>query len=138
MENNTTLSFNQSLTPPGISLYLLALLPVKLSLGLINVTFNILIIFIVLIVIKTKTFSNLLFMSTAVSDCILGFLSIPFMTLFTTYGYWPLGKTACIFWVINDFSNGNYTALKNNTFYLALLYYLRKHKHLQLFNNCHS
>jgi hypothetical protein len=36
----------------------------------------------------------------------IGVFSIPFMTVFTTMGYWLLKKELCMFWVINDFSIG--------------------------------
>jgi hypothetical protein len=43
-----------------------------------------------------------------------GLISTPFMIVFTYYGYWPLGKGSCVFWIINDYSTGcivNYSYL---------------------------
>jgi 5-hydroxytryptamine receptor 1 len=37
----------------------------------------------------------------------IGAISIPLMTLFTTLNYWPLGEPLCMFWLVNDFSAGS-------------------------------
>lgn len=95
--NNQTLSY----------LKLAYLLPFKIALGVINIIFNGYIIVLVLVIVKNKSYSNMLFLSGALADLMIGILSIPFLTLTTSVGFWPLGKSACIFWVINDFSIGS-------------------------------
>ena len=82
------------------------LITVKVILTILNLFFNGSIIYIILFRLKRKTYSNFLFLSGTLSDFMIGLMSIPFMTIFTTFGFWPLGKATCIFWVINDFSIG--------------------------------
>lgn len=103
---------------------LVSLIPVKVLLAFINVFFNSYIIVLVLFVVKKRSFSNFLFMSGAIADLMIGLLSIPFMTVFTTVGVWPLGKFACIFWIINDFSIGSIS--------IYSLLFLSIHRYLQI------
>lgn len=101
-------------SPISIATYLYCLMPVKLLIGVINFIFNGYIIHLVVFRIKKKTYSNILFLFNAIADFTSGLISIPSMTLFTTIGYWPLGKATCLIWVINDFavtSIGAYTLL---------------------------
>lgn len=79
----------------------------KILLTIVNIFFNGIIIYLILFKLKKRTFSNFLFLSGAISDFMIGLMSIPFMTIFTSYGYWPIGEATCIFWVINDFSIGS-------------------------------
>ena len=98
----------------GPALYLIYLIPVKLLIGILNFIFNGYIIWLVIFCIRKKTYSNLLFFFNAIADFTTGLVSIPSMTVFTTIGYWPLGKIPCLIWVINDFSVvsiGAYTLL---------------------------
>jgi hypothetical protein len=118
----SNVTFSNSSTTTAI--YLIYLMPVKVLLAVFNITFNGVVIVIVLFFIKKKTFSNYLFMSNAVADFIIGILSIPFMTIFTTFTYWPLGHHLCIFWIINDFSVGSLSI------YSLLL--IAIHRYLQL------
>ena len=97
-------SENSNSTNLPIATYLYCLIPVKLLIGVINYIFNGYIIHLVVFKIKKKTYSNILFLFNAIADFTSGLISIPSMTLFTTIGYWPLGKVTCVIWVINDFA----------------------------------
>ena len=81
-------------------------MPLKVLLVVITLIFNSLLIIIIFFILKTKTFSNILFASNAICDFMVGLISMPLMIVFTYYGYWPLGKETCVFWVINDFATG--------------------------------
>lgn len=105
LNENAILFANETITTGTTNLRYL--IPIKVTLALVNVTFNGYVIVLVLVVIKHKSYSNYLFASGALADLMIGLLSIPFMTVFTTVGYWPLGKTLCVFWIINDFSIGS-------------------------------
>ncbi|RNA17429.1 histamine H3 receptor-like, partial [Brachionus plicatilis] len=84
----------------------IVLITAKVILAILNIFFNGSIIYIILFRLKRKTYSNFLFLSGTLSDFMIGLMSVPFMTIFTTFGFWPLGEATCIFWVINDFSIG--------------------------------
>jgi hypothetical protein len=80
------------------------LLPFKITLIISTVTFNLLIIYIIKFLIKKKTYSNTIFLSKSIADVIVGASSISFMTVFSSYGYWPLGHYLCVFWLVQDYS----------------------------------
>ncbi|CAF1013475.1 unnamed protein product [Brachionus calyciflorus] len=82
------------------------LIILKAILSLLCIFFNGFIIYLVCFKLKHRSYSNFLFLSGAISDFMIGLLSIPFMTVFTSYGFWPLGEGLCLFWVINDYSIG--------------------------------
>ncbi|XP_012561685.2 muscarinic acetylcholine receptor M3 isoform X1 [Hydra vulgaris] len=50
-----------------------------------------------------RTASNWLILSLAVADTWIGAVSINFYTVYLAYGYWPLGKIACNFWLSTDY-----------------------------------
>lgn len=83
------------------------LLPLKLSLTVISTVLNGYIIGLFIVVIKTNTYSNWLFFCGVVADFMIGAISVPFFTIYTTFGYWPLGKSACIIWLITDSAAGS-------------------------------
>jgi hypothetical protein len=72
------------------SLILLILLPVKVSVAALTVLLNPIIIVVAGVLLKKKTYTNCLFLSVAVSDLLVGLISLTSMTLFTTRGFWPL------------------------------------------------
>ena len=82
----------------------LTLLPFKICFWFCSASFNITIILILTLKFKKKSYSDMLYLSSTMSDCVAGVSSIAFMTVYTTYGYWPLGYSPCVFWVINDYS----------------------------------
>jgi hypothetical protein len=102
LSSNSSSDYSQVET--SLKLNLIYLIPIKLIMGLIGATFNGYIIILVLFIIKNKSYSNFLFMGCAIADLSSNIISVPFLTIFTSVGYWPLGKTPCIIWVINDFS----------------------------------
>ena len=101
--NETSTDSNNAVPVNNLEIYTT---PLKVLLVVINLIFNSLIIIIIFFILKTKTFSNILFASNAICDFMVGLISTPFMIVFTYYGYWPLGKETCVFWVINDYSTG--------------------------------
>ncbi len=54
--------------------------------------------------IKKKTYSNTLFLSKSVADIVIGATSMPFLTVYTNNGMWPLGYGLCVIWVVLDYS----------------------------------
>ncbi|XP_012561731.1 muscarinic acetylcholine receptor M3 isoform X1 [Hydra vulgaris] len=50
-----------------------------------------------------RTASNWLILSLAVADTWISAISINFYTVYLVYGYWPLGKIACKFWLSTDY-----------------------------------
>ena len=120
-ENSTDLPTS---TVSSIATYLYCLIPVKLLIGIINFIFNGYIIHLVIFRIRKKTYSNVLFLFNAIADFTSGLISIPSMTLFTTIGYWPLGKVTCLIWVINDFAVTSISAFT--------LFTIAVHRYLQI------
>jgi hypothetical protein len=80
------------------------LLSIKIFIIFATIFLNLIIVFIVIFMTKKKTYTNILFMSMALADFMVGLVSLTSMTIFTWNGYWPLGYSACVFWIINDFS----------------------------------
>ena len=79
-----------------------------LSLQILLIVFTVfsnLTIVITVIVKKEKTFSNCIFLSIALSDCIVGAIPMTFYALIYNFGYWPFGDSMCLLWVILDFSS---------------------------------
>jgi hypothetical protein len=81
-----------------------ALLPIKTLIVLTAVSINMLLIITIGFLMKKKSYSYYLFLSTSFSDFFLGLFSIPCMIVFTTYARWPAGIHLCKFWIINDYS----------------------------------
>lgn len=82
-----------------------ALQIVRISIIFLTVIPNFLIIVTVIFIIKKKTYTNYLFMSMAMADLVIGAISLPFYTIYSTFKYWPLKQYVCIFWVINDYAS---------------------------------
>ena len=106
MENENNFSnealFNESFKRPEPH-HSVALLTIKVAITFTTSSFNLLIV-IVILRSRDKTYSNILYGSMALADFLIGSISIPFMTVFSTLDYWPLGDIACIIWNINDVS----------------------------------
>lgn len=120
--NDLNESYNNSLAMENLSssincsnsnndLMEIALLSFKIMVAVVNLIFNSIIIFIVLYLIKTKTFSNMLFMSCSLSNLIIGLIGVPSTIIVDKLNYWPLGKPLCIFWLTTDFSSGSISAM---------------------------
>jgi hypothetical protein len=104
-ENNTIYDSNNSTDEPtATNNILIILLPIKIFSIIATVFLNLVIILVIGVIIKKKTYTNCLFLSRAVADLLVGCISFSSMTIFTTKGFWPLGYLACIFWVINGYS----------------------------------
>ena len=99
------------------------LLPVKIVVVLATLILNLLVL-IAIVRLRTKAYSNFLFASMALADFSIGSISIPFMTLFSTLDYWPLGSVPCVFWIINDFSSTSIS--------LMSLFLISIHRYLQV------
>ena len=123
INNFTNISaYNISSTSDGKSTLIIATLPLKILMILLTVLLNLLIILSNTFQKKDKTFSTYLFLSITISDLIVGFSSMSFMTIFTYYAYWPLGYTLCAFWIVVDYSTC--TVNLTSIFILTLQRYL--------------
>lgn len=127
---NANTTSNDTNIVDSLVLHLTYLIPVKLAIGVVNILFNGYLIILVLFIIKRKSYSNILFMCGAFADFTTGVISIPFMTIFTTIGYWPLGKAPCLFWVINDFSVTTVSA--------CCLLTIAAHRYFQIISPIHT
>lgn len=102
MMSNSTL-FNNGTLVPSMDLEFVHLF-IKITIIIMTVLPNLLILIMVKLITK-KNYTDYLFMSKSVADLIVGTFSLPFMTIYTTFKYWPLKQFVCIFWVINDYSS---------------------------------
>jgi hypothetical protein len=71
-------------------------LTIKLLIIFFTAFLNGLLIYIFTIVIKRCYYSNLIFLSIAVSDFVVGSLSMTTQTLIDYMSYWPFGKPSCL------------------------------------------
>lgn len=102
---NFDLNITNTSSVPEIGLLLYWLLPLKVILSLVTAGLNLLIIVVIVFIIKIKNYSNLIFLSMSIADFMVGSISIPFYTIYTTFGnYWPLGYYVCIYWLVNDYT----------------------------------
>jgi hypothetical protein len=62
---------------------------------------------------KNRKRIDLCFMSNAISDLLIGMVIMPFTTIYTLFGYFPLGETTCFIWNILDFTVGTVRNLIN-------------------------
>lgn len=104
-ENDSTVIVNVTVVSKWSMGSTYAWLIVKILVCLLTFSLNLLIIFIVFLRIKKISYTNFLFASMALADCLIGLISMPSLTLFTTYAYWPLGFSPCVFWVVIDYSS---------------------------------
>ena len=85
MDINSTINFEEIVYQNGLKI-----LPLKLSITLLNVLLNTIA---VLVFSKLKrTFSNLLFISLSLSDLIIGIFFMPLHIVNTIFYYWPFGN----------------------------------------------
>ena len=92
-----------------ISLFKFIVLPFKILLSVVTTLLNLVIMIVIIFIIKRKTYSNMIFLSMATADFIVGIVSLPFMIIYSTFGYWPLGYAFCVAWCINDWTSGTVT-----------------------------
>ena len=104
---NINASLNDNLTLTATSAFQYTLLPVKIAFSLSSVILNIIVLVVLVLKIKNKTFSNYILISLCMSDFILSIVSFNSLTIFSTFNYWPLGKHVCLFWIIVDYSCGS-------------------------------
>ncbi|XP_064112330.1 muscarinic acetylcholine receptor DM1-like isoform X1 [Macrobrachium nipponense] len=60
---------------------------------------------------QLQTISNYFLFSLAVADITIGLVSMPFFTLYTLLGYWPLGPLVCDTWLALDYLASNASVL---------------------------
>ncbi|VVC98631.1 unnamed protein product [Leptidea sinapis] len=60
---------------------------------------------------QLQTISNYFLFSLAVADFAVGLISMPLFTMFTIYGYWPLGPHICDTWLALDYLASNASVL---------------------------
>ncbi|XP_069947872.1 muscarinic acetylcholine receptor DM1 isoform X2 [Cherax quadricarinatus] len=60
---------------------------------------------------QLQTISNYFLFSLAVADITIGLVSMPFFTLYTLMGYWPLGPLVCDTWLALDYLASNASVL---------------------------
>ncbi|XP_050348620.1 muscarinic acetylcholine receptor DM1 [Nymphalis io] len=60
---------------------------------------------------QLQTISNYFLFSLAVADFAVGLISMPLFTMFTIYGYWPLGPHVCDTWLALDYLASNASVL---------------------------
>ena len=108
----------------GISTFNFIVLPFKILLSAVTALSNLVIMIVIIFMIKRRTYSNLIFLSMATADFFAGIISLPFMIIYSTFGYWPLGKVLCIAWCINDWSTGSLT--------LSSLLMISAHRYFQI------
>lgn len=80
-----------------------ALAPPLILLTLFTVVANITVILCVIHDKKLRNASNVYVVSLALADLIVGFFVMGGMSVFTVYGYWPLGNSLCSVWIALDF-----------------------------------
>ncbi|CAK1585683.1 unnamed protein product [Parnassius mnemosyne] len=60
---------------------------------------------------QLQTISNYFLFSLAVADFAVGLISMPLFTMFTIFGYWPLGPHVCDTWLALDYLASNASVL---------------------------
>ncbi|XP_050037497.1 muscarinic acetylcholine receptor M1-like [Dermacentor andersoni] len=60
---------------------------------------------------QLRTISNYFLLSLAVADFSIGVISMPLMTMYILYAYWPIGAVACDTWLAFDYMNSNASVL---------------------------
>ncbi|KPI95886.1 Muscarinic acetylcholine receptor DM1 [Papilio xuthus] len=60
---------------------------------------------------QLQTISNYFLFSLAVADFAVGLISMPLFTMFTIFGYWPLGPHICDTWLALDYLASNASVL---------------------------
>jgi len=96
IDSTTTVVYQ---TPQSVTLFVLVILSV---LTLACILGNSLVILAVFMVHKLKTPCNLLIVSLAVSDWLVGLIVMPLAIVKEILGYWPFGAAACSMWTTFD------------------------------------
>jgi muscarinic acetylcholine receptor M3 len=60
---------------------------------------------------QLQTISNYFLFSLAVADFAIGLISMPLFTVYTLFGYWPLGPHICDTWLALDYLASNASVL---------------------------
>ena len=100
-------------------------LSLKLSLALITTLLNAFIIFTFLFIFKKKTFSDLIFVSIAVSDFLIGSVTMSSQALVDYLSKWPFDKATCITSIFVQYALPDTTVLS--------LLILTIHRYFQLY-----
>lgn len=89
----------------------IVLLAVEIMITILTVCLNLMLILILQFLIKKKTYSNFLLLSLAIADFFIGLISLPSMTVFSWFKYWPFDYLTCLLWTANDYSSSTVSIL---------------------------
>lgn len=81
------------------------------SLSFLTIFGNVLVMVAFKIDRNLQTISNYFLLTLAVADFLIGFISMPLSLIYIVAGDWPLGPTACDFWLSIDYLNSNASVL---------------------------
>lgn len=110
--NFTDLAFEPTLPPSPYSLAQKVVIAFFASvLSFLTVVGNSLVMISFKIDKQLQTISNYFLFSLAVADFAVGLISMPLYTMFTIYGYWPLGPYVCDTWLALDYLASNASVL---------------------------
>ncbi|CAH1787695.1 unnamed protein product, partial [Owenia fusiformis] len=73
------------------------------AISLLTIVMNVLVATAVLTTKRLQTVTNIYFVSLSGADILVGCVVMGAMNVYTIYGYWPLGSTACTIWIFFDF-----------------------------------
>ncbi|KAG6440783.1 hypothetical protein O3G_MSEX001533 [Manduca sexta] len=114
-------NFSDNLTDPALGLDLptspyslvqkIAIAIVASVLSVLTVVGNSMVMISFKIDKQLQTISNYFLFSLAVADFAVGLISMPLYTMFTIYGYWPLGPHVCDTWLALDYLASNASVL---------------------------
>ena len=88
-----------------------SVLPIQIILIILTIFTNLSILLTILFKIKVNKYSHNLFLSIAMSDLIVGCVSMPFMTLLNQFSHWPSTNRLCLIWIIVDYSSATISLL---------------------------
>ena len=101
MENSTVINYLDNTTRPSVysDQSALAKLPYNISIGVATFLLNAVQIY-VFVLMKKKSFSNVLFLSLAISDLLFAAVEMPLFNTNQIFAVWPLGTVMCYFNII--------------------------------------
>ncbi|XP_020365530.2 muscarinic acetylcholine receptor M2-like [Rhincodon typus] len=81
------------------------------SINLITIIGNILVIISIKINRHLRTINNYFLFSLACADLILGLFTMNVFTIYTAFGYWPMGPVFCDLWLVVDYVVNNVSGM---------------------------